>query len=465
MARKVIAMTAVKQGHNLYRIVTMARKATAMTAAEQGHKLHRIVIVGGGVGGLVTAIHLVRKLRRSGQAEVLLVDRNRAHVWKPMLHTFAAGTSEYAYENVSFIPHAKLTGYKYWPGDFGGLDRKAQTIKLKPTALPAAGEMLPATTIHYDTLILALGSRANDFGTPGVLEHCHFIDDIGQATVFNDLLRSKVVLAAEAGKNLHVVIVGGGATGVELAAELTERMEIVSSYDSDVTRTHLRLTLIETTARVLGSFPEKISHSVEAKLRGLGIDVRTGTKVVGVDAQGVSLDGDRRIEADLVVWAAGVKGPTAMSNLDGVEINRRGQAQVGDTLQTLSDKRIFALGDCSALTGTDVKLLPSTAQVARQQALFLAKSLANHIRSGTSLGHFKYRDMGSLVSLGEYAAYGTLGSYGFLKGAAFKGWLAHMGHMALYRVHQLDVNGPVRGAVIWLAADLCRLVQPRVRTS
>ena len=260
-------MSAVEQGHKLHRVVTITRKVTAMTAVEQRHKLHRIVIVGGGVGGLVTATHLVRRLGRSDKAEVLLVDRNRAHVWKPMLHTFAAGTSDYAYENVSFIPHAKLTGYKYWPGDFGGLDRKAQTIKLKPTALPAAGEMLPATTIHYDTLVRTLGSQANDFGTPGVLEHCHFIDDIKQATVFNDLLRSKVVLAANAGKDLDVVIVGGGATGVELAAELTERMEIVSRYDSDVTRTHLRLSLIETANRVLGSFPEKISHSVETKLR------------------------------------------------------------------------------------------------------------------------------------------------------------------------------------------------------
>jgi NADH dehydrogenase len=325
--------------------------------------------------------------------------------------------------------------------------------------------MLPATTVHYDTLVLALGGQANDFGTPGVPEHCHFIDDIGQATAFNDLLRSRVALAANEGKDLNVVIVGGGATGVELAAELTQRMEIVSNYSSDVTRTHLRLTLIETASRALVPFPEKISRLVEAKLKSLGLDVRTGTKVVGVDAQSVVLDGDRRIEADLVVWAAGVKGPAVTSNLDGVEINRRGQVIVADTLQTKGDERIFALGDCSDLAGANGKPLPSTAQVARQQALFLAKNLANHIETGARLGHFRYQDMGSLVSLGEYAAYGTLGSYGFLKGAAFKGWLAHMGHAALCRMHQLDINGLVRGALIWLAADLRRAVQPRVRTS
>jgi NADH dehydrogenase len=427
--------------------------------------MHRIVIVGGGIGGMVTATHLARRLGRSDKAEVILVDRNLAHVWKPMLHTFAAGTSDYADEKISFIPHAKLTGYKYWTGEFGGLDRKTRTVTLKATPLPAPGEVLPPTTIAYDTLVLALGSQVNDFGTPGVLEHCHFIDDIGEATALNDLLRSKGILAANAGEDLNVVIVGGGATGVELAAELTRSMEIVSSYDSAVTRTRLRLTLIDSTARVLGSFPEKISHAVEARLRGLGIDVRTSTKVVGVDAQGVLLDGDRRIDADLVVWAAGVKAPAVMSNLDALAVNRHGQAEVSDTLQTSKDERIFALGDCAALAGANGKPLPTTAQVARQEALFLAKSLADHIQHAAPLGHFRYRDMGSLVELGEYAAYGTLGSYGFFKGAAFKGWLAHMGHAALYRMHQLDINGPLRGVVIWGAASLRRLVEPRVRTS
>ncbi len=99
---------------------------------------------------------------------------------------------------ISFIPHAKLTGYKYWPGEFGAPDHKTRTVTLKATPLPAPGEVLPRTTITHDTLVLALGNQVNDFGTPGVLEHCHFVDDIGEATAANDLLRSKGKLVAAA---------------------------------------------------------------------------------------------------------------------------------------------------------------------------------------------------------------------------------------------------------------------------
>jgi NADH dehydrogenase FAD-containing subunit len=188
-----------------------------MAAARQRHELHRIVIVGGGTGGLVTATHLT-----------------------PTAKTFAQA------------------GYKYWPGDFGGLDRATQTIKLKPTPLPAAGEMLPEMQIHYDTLILALGSQVNDFGTPGVLEHCHFIDDIGQATAFNDLLRSRVVLAAKAGEDLNVVIVGGGATGVELAAngvEINRRGQVLMDDINGSSRSEIARASL---ARMASRCPQRL---------------------------------------------------------------------------------------------------------------------------------------------------------------------------------------------------------------
>jgi NADH:ubiquinone reductase (H+-translocating) len=427
--------------------------------------VHRIVVVGGGIAGIVSATHLSRRLTPGKTAEILLIDHNRAHVWKPMLHTFAAGTANYTNENISFVTQARRSGFKYWPGELAGLNRSRKLVALGPVPLPDATATLPGRSIPYDTLILAVGSRANDFGTPGVAENCQFIDNIGEANAFNNLLRSRTFQAIDAHTDLHVVIVGGGATGVELCAELARRIEILSSYADAARQTRLRLTLIETGPRLLGPFPEHISTAVEAKLREIGVDVRTRTKVVGSDKDGVVLDGGQRIDAALIAWAAGVKAPEVLSKLDGLDVSRNGQILVRPTLQSQQDDSVFALGDCSNLPGRDGKSLPTTAQVARQQAVFLARSLARHLGQNRPLAEFHFRDMGSIVSLADYAAYGTLGSYGFFRGGFLKGRFAQVAHAALYRMHQMDLYGPVRGGVIWLADDLTRAVSPRVDLS
>jgi len=427
--------------------------------------VHRIVVVGGGIAGIVIATHLSRRLARSKTAEILLIDHNFSHVWKPMLHTFAAGTANYGSENISFFSQAKRSGFKYWPGELAGLDRSRKLVDLGPVRLPDATKSLPGRSLPYDTLILAVGSRANDFGTPGVAENCHFVDNIGEANAFNNLLRSRMLQAIDARTDLHVVIVGGGATGVELSAELARRTEILSSYVHEATATRVHLTLIETGPRLLGPFPERISKAVEAKLRRIGVDVRTKTKVVESDKDGVVLEGGQRIDAALIVWAAGIKAPEVVAKLDGLDVSRQGQILVRPTLQSKQDDSVFALGDCSSLPGKDGKPLPTTAQVARQQAVFLARSLARHLGQNRPLAEFHFRDMGSLVSLADYAAYGTLGSYGFFRGGFLKGRLAHVAHAALYRMHQMSLYGPVRGGVVSLTDDLARAVRPRVDLS
>jgi NADH dehydrogenase len=187
--------------------------------------------------------------------------------------------------------------------------------------------------------------------------------------------------------------------------------------------------------------------------------------VVGSDKDGVVLEGGQRIDGALIVWAAGVKAPEVVSKLDGLDVSRLGQILVRPTLQSQHDDSVFALGDCSSLPLKDGKSLPTTAQVARQQAVFLARSLARHLKQNRPLAEFHFRDMGSLISLADYAAYGTLGSYGFFRGGFLKGRFAHVAHAALYRMHQMDLYGPARGGVIWLAADLTRAVRPRVDLS
>ena len=376
-----------------------------------------------------------------------------------MLHTFAAGTASYTVQRINFAPHAKRNGFAYWAGELSGLDRGTKTIELGPIALPD-GSKLPGRCISYDTLALAIGSHSNDFDTPGVDKHCYFIDDVGQALAFNGVLLSQIIQTMEKNTEARAAIVGGGATGVELAAELTRRVEVFAFYVPEKLSPRLHITLIETGPRLLAAFSERVSRAAEDKLRLLGVGVRTGTKVVGADERGLSLEGGERIDAALCVWVAGVKAPPVAAKLDGLEVNRRGQISVRPTLQTTSDDSIFALGDCASCPGVDGKPLPPTAQVARQQAVFLARSLARHLTQNKPLDEFSFRDMGSLLALGDYAAYGSLGHHGLLQGAFIKGWLARMAHASLYRMHQLDMNGFLKGRVEWLTDNLMRVARP-----
>ena len=424
--------------------------------------MHQVFIVGGGIGGIVTATHLARRLRGTDRVGVTLIDRNFAHAWKPMLHTFAAGTANHTVQSISLAPHAKRNGFAYLPGDLAGLNRARKTVELGPLTLPDGRSQLPARSVSYDTLVLAIGSQSNDFNTPGVAEHCYFIDDVGQAMSFNGVFRSRIIETMAKNAETTVVIVGGGPTGVELAAELTRCMEIFAIYVPGTVSPRLRITLVENGAKLLGGFPERISQSVEDKLKQLGVAVRTSTKVVGADEHGLILAGGERIDAALRVWAAGVKAPPVAAKLDGLEVNGRGQLSIGRTLQTTQEDSIFALGDCASCPGADGKPLPTTAQVARQQAIFLARSLADRLTKDKPLREFSFRDMGSLIALGDYAAYGSLGHHGFLHSAIIRGRLAKLGHAWIYRMHQLDMNGPLKGGVGWVADNLTRMARPSV---
>ena len=426
------------------------------------HRPPRILVVGGGVAGLILVTRLGHVLGRRGLARIILIDRSWVHVWKPMLHTFAAGTWNIYEQQVQFVAHARRHHFEYVPGRLVAIDRAAQRIRLAPLVV-AGEEVEGGRELEYDVLVLAFGSRANDFGTPGVIEHCHFIDSQDQADSFNARLRAQVVRSFAQGGSIDIAIVGGGATGVELAAELSRMVDLAGAFGEANIRQRLHLTLLESAPRILSAFPEAVSASAASQLRALGVQVRTGVRVVAADAEGYTLDGGQRVQAALKVWAAGIKASGSFDD-SRLEINRAGQVVVGPNLVAKGEQSIFALGDCASLAPQGAgRPLPSTAQVANQQALHLIRHLPACLRNGKPVPPFRFHDLGALVALSDYNAFGTLGRFGFYKGGFIKGRFAQLSHALLYRRHQLSLHGPGRAALLWMADGINALVQPDIR--
>lgn len=426
---------------------------------------HRMVIVGGGVAGLEIATTLARRWRGRHEAPTItLVDRDSAHVWKPMLHTIAAGTRDVSQQQTTYVAQAHDAGFSYQPGELSGLDRSAREILIGPLHASDGRLLIPARRLGYDTLIIAIGSQANDFGTPGAAEHCYTIDSRVQADSFNREVRLRILQCLAQEDELTIGIVGGGATGVELAAELAQLTEIAVGYGAVGLAERISITLIESGPRLLAAFPEDISTSTRARLETLGIRVMTGVRVSAAHAEGFMLADDQRVSATLKVWAAGVKAPDVLARLDGLETGRGNQLTILPSLRSTQDPGIYAIGDCASLVppGED-RPLPPTAQVAHQQAQHLIRHLPDAILRNKPVPDFAYRDFGALVSLGDYDAFGSLGQFGLFKGRTIRGRLAQLSHVMLYRSHQARLYGFWRGSLLWLVDRLNARLKSSIR--
>lgn len=277
------------------------------------------------------------------------------------------------------------------------------------------------------------------------------IDSRRQADAFNAEIRLRMLQSQAQGTELSIAIVGGGATGVELAAELVQLAHTVVAYGAPGLSERISITLIESGPRLLAAFPEDISAATRRKLEGLGIQVMTDTRVTAADADGFVLDDGKRVESTLKVWAAGIKAPDFLQGLGGLESNRINQLVVRPSLQTTRDPNIYAVGDCASVTLPGAsRPLPATAQVAHQQARHLIENLPAAIQRGKPVPDFRYRDLGALVSLAEYDAYGSLGKFGFFTGVTIRGRIAQFSHVMLYRSHQVRLHGFWRGGLLWL---------------
>jgi NADH dehydrogenase len=432
--------------------------------------LHRIVIVGGGAGGLELATKLGNNLGKRGKARITLVDRSRTHLWKPLLHEVAAGSMDEDVHAVDFLAQAHWHGFQYRAGEMNGLDRARKRIHVAPFRDEEGREVTPPSSLRYDTLIIAVGSLSNDFGTPGVKEHAICLETPEKAELFhrriiNACVRANVQDEPLRPEQLHIAIVGGGATGTELAAELHRTLRELVAYGLDRVdpERDIQLNLIEAADRILNSLPERISTAAADLLKRLGVRIFTGAKVAEVLSNGVRLADGTLIPAELVVWAAGIKAPEFLCGLDGLESNHLNQLVVRPTLQTTRDDDIFAMGDCAECpwSGHD-RPVPPRAQAAHQQANHLARQMPRRLR-GEELADFHYRDRGSLVSLGEYWAVGSLMGRLVGRNLFVEGLIARLMYNLLYKLHELALHGPAKVILDTLARLITRRTVPHVK--
>jgi len=428
---------------------------------------HRIVIVGGGAGGLELATRLGKTLGKKGTASVVLVDANLTHIWKPLLHEVAAGSLNSYEDELNYVAQAKWNHFQFQLGRMTGLDRANKQLHLAATLDENGVELVPARSLEYDSLVISVGSTTNDFGTKGAAEHCLFLDTRKQAERFHQRLLNRY-LSAHAGQSdaieeITVAIVGAGATGVELAAELHNAAQELAAYGlGRIKPENMRITLIEAGPRVLPALPERIGGPVHTTLEKLGVTVLTNAAVSEVTADNLITASGQVIPAMLKVWAAGIRAPAFLKDLDGLESNRINQLQVRPTLQTTRDDNIFAFGDCAACPqkGTD-RNVPPRAQAAHQQASLLAKALKMRIE-GKELPEYTYKDYGSLISLSHFSAVGNL--MGNLMGSVMlEGWLARMFYISLYRMHQMALYGTFRTLMLMLGSRIGRGTEPRMK--
>ncbi|TFW30090.1 NAD(P)/FAD-dependent oxidoreductase [Duganella callida] len=428
------------------------------------HSKH--VIVGGGAGGLELACKLGRKL---GPQAVMLVDSRLFHIWKPSLHEVAAGTLDVHQEGLSYQMLAHDNGFTFVYGPMLALDPRQRTLTVGAIRDDHQEQVLPERQIGFEQLVIAVGSTSNYFGVPGAAEHTISLNATEDAeqfrlTLLKLLTQAELKMGAQQDGSVDVVIIGGGATGVELAAELREASGVYATYGFRQLQANrdVRITLLEGAPRILAPLPEKVSRAALKLLEQRAVKVVTATRVTAIDARGVTA-GATVYPAQLVVWAAGIKAPDFLKTL-GLPTTRSGQLDVDDRLAVKGFDYIYALGDCAACAGPDGKLVPPRAQAAHQQADYLLQTFLRQQQGKPPQGKpYTYRDYGSLVSFGQTTSVGSL--MGSLKGLSWfvEGLVARLMYVSLHLMHHQAVLGTVRTAVLALARFLIKRTTPLVK--
>lgn len=433
-------------------------------------KKTQIVVVGGGAGGLELAARLGKKFGRE-RYDIILLEKNPTHIWKPLLHEVAAGSLDANLDEVGYRGHGFLCGYRFFLGAMQGVDRERREVVVAPLQDENGAEIMGEHRIRYDYLVIAVGSVANDFGVKGVKENCLFLESRQEADRFrqkllNQCLRVSRTMARypHADEYVRVAIVGGGATGVELAAELYNAAAELRHYGLEVfDESRLKVALLEAGPRILPALPEDLSEAATEELRALGVDVRVNAQVEEATPYGMKVKGGDLVAGDLKIWAAGVKAPDFLKDLAGLETTRGNQLVVRPTMQTTRDDRIFAIGDCAYYKPEGAERpIPPRAQSAHQMAETVYKNILALI-AGKPLKNFVYNDYGSLVSLSKFSTVGSL--MGNLVGGrmAVEGRAARFMYVSLYRMHLIAIHGWLRGLFMIAVGHVNQVVRPKLK--
>ncbi len=432
--------------------------------------MHRVVIVGGGAGGLELATRLGDQLGKRGKAAITLVDRSRTHLWKPLLHEVAAGSMDIHAHQLDYLAQARWHHFTFTLGAMQTVDRAAREVVVAPVHDETGETILPERRIPYDTLVIAIGSQCNDFGTPGVADHAFTLDGAWEANLLHRRLVNACFRAnfANDRRVIRIGIIGAGATGVELAAELHNTIRVLTGYGlGNFDPEHqIKVSVIEAGPRILAGLPEYMAEATHNILSSLDIDVLCNEKVVAVTPGSIETASGKSLQTDFAIWAAGIKCAEVLKDLAGLESNRINQLVVTPALQTTRDENIFALGDCAACIWTQdanaTRMVPPRAQSAHQQASHLVKTVKRRIH-GEAPKPFRYRDFGSLVSLGKYSSVGTLMGFAARGSVRVEGLMAKLFYMSLYKMHLWALHGFWRMALDTLARIIKRQTEPRVK--
>jgi NADH dehydrogenase len=365
----------------------------------------RVVILGAGFGGLGAAKALASK------ADVTVVDRHNFQTFLPLL--YQVSTAGLAADHVVHPVRGALrdTGVKFRMGSPLSVDHKNKTVKLDSSE-----------TLEFDHLIVALGSATADFGVPGVSEHGLGMKSVHEALMIRAevMRRFEDLCRFEDNTRLSIAVVGGGPTGVEMAGALAELKRGPLKNDLANAAEHMDIYLIEAGPRILPMFSEKLSARAESDLHKLGVFVKTNTSVREIKSRQIIVKTGEPIPAEVTIWAAGVKGePTAgLLNLPiaGTRID------TDENLEVNHYPNIWAIGDINGSKGKDGRFYPMVAPVALQQGKWVAKQILRK-HEGKALQPFKYRDKGSMATIGRHKAVVEVRNFRMTGPLAWFAWL------------------------------------------